>query len=530
MASRRDHLGNPADLQSACGSFALEMRDITKVYPNGTVANAHVHFACQKGEIHALLGENGAGKTTLMNILYGLEQPSSGEIWIEGKKAQTLSPAKALELGIGMVHQHFLLDPALTVTENVVLGREPGSGFFLDRTRARSAVQEIVGRIGFSVDVDTLVDDLEIGQKQRVEIIKALYADARILILDEPTAILSASESASFFEQLHALRKAGYTIILITHKLHEVKQICDRATILKNGKSVATVSVPRTSISEMKTLMGLEGVNGGVELDTADLDQEEEVALRQTSKANPAGNSSIGSSPTASIPVADNSATNGTVVLSSPFFSVRAGEIVGIRCFEGGHDASWLDQIIGLAPSRLAFQIDNQPIPTGVDAVHTLRKRGVRYIPADRLHEGVAQEESVLDNLIANDAVRTGAVLAQELVNRFEIKIDSLQQRVRHLSGGNIQKLVAAREMGGAVKLLLLDQPTRGLDAQAAMRIHTEIRRLAREGTAVLLRTTDAFELNLLADRIIQEGEFTPEGIVETEVVEAEIDKGDAHE
>lgn len=473
-------------------SVLLEMKNITKVYPNGVVANQGIDFLAKKGEIHALMGENGAGKSTLMKILFGIEQPDIGEIFLEGKEVAINSPLEAIELGIGMVHQHFMLVDNLTVMENIILGMEPKKGIFIDEEKARKQVQEVSDKYNFNLNPDDKIMHLNVSQKQKVEILKVLIRGANILIMDEPTAVLTPQETQELFVQLLELKKAGHTIIFISHKLKEITQICDRITIMRAGKGVGAYNVSDVDIDKISSLM-------------IGRDFVKDI---QKSKAIPKETV---------LDVSDLSIFDeeGLEVVKGISLKVREGEIVGIAAVEGNGQRELIDAITGLGLyASGVIKIDGNP-ETGHHAPFERRNQGLVHIPEDRFTYGVMSDSSVYDNLIANrydqKDFNKGVFLnsdklnklVDELIVEYEIKTNSSKAPVKMLSGGNIQKVVVAREMSFPMKLLIADQPTRGIDVGTADFIHRRIIELRDEGKAVLLSSADINEVLELSDSLI---------------------------
>lgn len=473
-------------------SIFLEMRDIVKVYSNGVLANDKVNLKCSKGEIHALMGENGAGKSTLMKILFGAEQMTSGEIIFKGKKTTIKNPLDAIEKGIGMVHQHFMLDENLSVTENIVLGIEPKKGLGIDYKKARQMVLDVAEKYNFSIDPDKLIMDLDVGKKQKVEILKALIRGAEILILDEPTAVLTPQETEELFSQLKILRDSGHTIIFISHKLKEISEICSKATVMRNGKYIGTHDLEEVSIKELSKMM-------------VGRDVVREIIKKES---NPQGVVLC----VKNLKVVNDELKN---VVKNISFNVKAGEIIGIAGVEGNGQRELIDCITGLRSeyegtiSILGKQYKKK------NTVKYIRDQGLFHIPEDRLTYGAMAEGSIEDNLIASVYYKKEYnncflmnykkihKLSDQLIKKFQIKTDSKYTEIRMLSGGNIQKVVAAREMSGDVNLLVADQPTRGIDIGTASFMHDQIVQMRDEGKAVLLVSADINEVLELSDSLI---------------------------
>ncbi len=472
-------------------SALLELKGICKVYENGIYANRGVNFSVDAGEIHALVGENGAGKSTLMKIIYGMERPDMGEIHVNGKKVRFSSPQDAMAMSIGMVHQHFMLVESLSITENVALGFEPSRLGFIHKAEARRKVQEIMKLFDLEMDPDTRVSDLSVGHKQKVEIIKALYRGAKILILDEPTAVLTPQETTELFAKLRQLRDSGYTVIFISHKLREVMELCDRVSVMRRGEMVACVHVADVTQSQLSAMMV--GANYSEKLDKR-LSQPGEVRLR----------------------ISDAVCLDrfGKRVVDGVSLTVRAGEILGVAGVEGNGQNELVEMVFGLRrPASGHIEALERDI-SGL-SVRALRRMGVAYIPADRMTLGLAKTMSIEDNIIATrlddhslyragllSARRTHA-LSQALVKEFTVKCSSPQTEVEMLSGGNMQKVVAAREFAPGVRLFIVEQPSRGIDVGAARFLHEKLLEMRDAGCAILLVSADLDELLKLSDSAV---------------------------
>ena len=466
------------------------MRGITKRYP-GIVANDAINLDVKRGEIHALLGENGAGKTTLMNVLYGLARPNEGQIFLDGEAVNIASPADAIKRGISMVHQHFMLIPVLSVAENVVLGAETmGAGPFLDRREANKRIAALAARFGFALDPEAKVGSLSVGQQQRVEILKALYRDARILVLDEPTAVLTPQETDEIFALLRKLADDGRSIIFISHKLYEVLAIADRITVIRRGRVIGECTPAGTTEAELAELM----VGREVEL-TVDRGESRPAAPILKVEA---------------LRVADDRRHE---IVPGVTFEIRAGEILGIAGVAGNGQDELVEALIGLRrPSAGKVTLDGRNV-TGVSP-RAMNQAGVAYVPGDRHRFGLILGFPVYDNLILTSYHRPPfsrgvlrndkAVLASAEVQaeRFDIRLTSTTAATSTLSGGNQQKVVVAREFDRPLKLLILDQPTRGLDVGSIEFIHRQIIAKRDSGTAVLLVSAELDEVMELSDRI----------------------------
>jgi ABC-type uncharacterized transport system ATPase subunit len=467
----------------------LELRAITKRFGSLT-ANDAVDLVVEPGEIHALLGENGAGKSTLMNVLYGLYQPDAGEILVDDTPVTFKGPGDAMAAGIGMVHQHFMLIPVFTVTENVMLGHEQINQLgFLSRRRARRQVIDISKRYGLDVPPDTLVADLPVGVQQRVEILKALSRDAKLLVLDEPTAVLTPQETQELITVMRALRDGGTSIVFISHKLHEVREIADKITVIRRGRVVGTAE-PDTSANELASLMVGRPVQLTVDKGAA-TPGDVVLDVRELSVIDP----------------------NGVVLVDDVSFSVRAGEIYAIAGVQGNGQTEVTEALVGLTiPNGGTISIAGQQVTTlTTDEVLDL---GVGYVPEDRLHDGLVGSFTVAENLVLDvhdkrpfaahgslnlgEIAKNGATRVQE----FDVRPPVPQAAASTLSGGNQQKVVLARELSRPLKLLIVAQPTRGLDVGSMEFVHRRIVRERDAGTAVVLISTELDEVLGLADRI----------------------------
>jgi ABC-type uncharacterized transport system ATPase subunit len=472
-------------------STVLEMRGVTKQFP-GVLANDHVDFDLRKGEVHALLGENGAGKSTLMNILYGLYSADEGEIRMNGK-AVTFSSAKdAIDRGIGMVHQHFMLIPVMTVAENIVLEVEPRkAGVLLDYDKAVERVQEISTRFGLAVNPRARVENISVGQQQRVEILKALYRDAEILILDEPTAVLTPQEAGELFAIIKSLQADGTSIIFISHKLNEVLEIADRITVLRRGKRIDTV--PREGATEE----GLARMMVG-----------REVLLRVDKRPSEPGDKLL---ELREVSVNDD---RGLPAVREVSFDVHAGEIVGLAGVEGNGQSELIEAITGLRAAD-----SGEIVVGGRRITHpTARKMlnaGVGHIPEDRQRRGLVLEFSIAENIALHDynrppASKWGWLFPRRLIQRaaslireFDVRGGGPRTVGGSLSGGNQQKVVAAREIARDPSVLVAAQPTRGLDVGAIEYLHRRLVEERDEGRAILLVSLELDEILSLSDRIL---------------------------
>jgi simple sugar transport system ATP-binding protein len=482
----------------------LEMRGITKRFP-GIVANDSVDFDLRPGEVHALLGENGAGKSTLMNILYGLYTPDEGEILIRGKPVVMHSPRDAIDQGIGMVHQHFMLIPVMTVAENVVLAEEPTeAGILLDSREAERRVRELAQRFNFSIDPHAKIQNISVAQQQRVEILKALYRKADILILDEPTAVLTPQEANELFEILQGLIDEGLSVIFISHKLDEVLQISDRITTLRRGKMIETI--PREGATEASLARMMVG---------------REVLLRVDKKPAQPGDSMLR---VESLSVLDDRELPAVRDVS---FQVRAGEIVGIAGVDGNGQTELIDALTGLRKAQSGKVFVGEDDCTGQSARGFLDE-GLGHIPEDRQRRGLVLEFSLAENLglyayREQPCSRWGWLSPGRLVDRargllknYDVRGGGPQTRAAALSGGNQQKVVLAREVERDPRVLIAAQPTRGLDVGAIEFVHRRLIEERDEGRAILLISFELEEVLSLSDRILViyegriVGEFPP--------------------
>jgi simple sugar transport system ATP-binding protein len=465
------------------------VRGITKRFP-GVVANRDVSFTLQPGEVHCLLGENGAGKSTLMNTVFGLYQPDAGELLVNGEVVRFRSSADAIAKGIGMVHQHFQLVPVFTVVENVVLGNEPRKGLRLDLGRARQRIRDLAQQFGLDVDPDALVGDLSVGEQQRVELVKALYREADILILDEPTAVLTPGEVDEFFDVVRALVDQGKSIVFITHKLREVLAVADRITVLRGGEVVGSADPATATAQSLATLMVGRDVNLSIEKTPG---SPGPPVLRVSR-----------------LSVADD---RGSTAIDDIDLEVRAGEIFGVAGVEGNGQRELVEAITGMRP-KLAGTVTIDGHDATSASPRDVLAMGVGHVPEDRAKHGLVGPFSISDNLVLNRykqrpfarrGLRNDAAIAseaEELVRQFDVRAPNASVAAATLSGGNQQKVVIARELAGHPKLLVVAQPTRGLDVGSIEFIHRQIVALRDEGAAVLLVSAELDEVLTLADRI----------------------------
>ena len=470
---------------------AVRMTGIVKRFP-GVVANDGVDVDIRAGEVHALLGENGAGKSTLSNILTGLYRPDEGTVEINGQTMQFSSPRDALDAGIGMVHQHFRLVSTFTVAENVVLG-EPDSPFLMDQSRVAQQVEELSNRYGLAVDPSARIWQLSVGEQQRVEIIKVLYRGAKVLILDEPTAVLTPIEADALFRTLRAMVAEGRTVIFISHKLDEVMKVSDRVTVLRGGKTVGTVETANTNTRELASLM----VGRSVE-------------FNRVSRSNPADRSTTVLS-LDGVSVRDD---RGREALHDISLTVGRGEILGVAGVAGNGQRELAEVISGMrAHSSGRIDVAGERVQSG--RARSAIAKGIAHIPEDRLHTGLASSHSVEDNLALKNyrssslskfrVLRRKAIRAQaaDLVQNYDVKTPDTVTPVRLLSGGNVQKVLLAREFSSLPKVLIAASPTRGLDVGAIETVRARLVEAAERGVGILLISEDLDEIMSLADRIV---------------------------
>jgi general nucleoside transport system ATP-binding protein len=468
----------------------LELRGITKRFP-GVLANDHISLTLEKGEIHALLGENGAGKTTLMNILYGLYTQDEGEIFVKGKKIDVHSPSDAIHAGVGMVHQHFMLIPVFTVTENVMLGDEyikPGG--VLNQQKAAKKIRKISDTYKMDVDPDAYVRDLPVGTQQRVEIIKLLFREADILIMDEPTAVLTPQEVDELFKIMQTLIKQGKSIIFITHKLREVIECSDRITVIRGGKVIGTTTPKQASMNQLAAMM-----------------VGREVDLKVHKKKAIPGNAVL------KVNNLKVFSTAGQMAVNDISFEVHSGEILGVAGVQGNGQTELVKALTGLMPvAGGEISIDGQDVTNS--SPRKITEIGTAHIPEDRQKDGLVLASPITENLILSTYYKKpfakGMTLQNqnifnnsiELVKKFDIRTPSSNTAVSSLSGGNQQKVIVAREFSRPIKLLIASQPTRGLDVGSIEYIHNRVIEKRDDGCAVLLVSTELDEIMQLSDRI----------------------------
>lgn len=482
----------------------LEMRGINKFFPSSNViASNNVDFSVVAGEVHALVGENGAGKTTLMNILYGLIPQDTGDVYINGELVKIGHPDDAIRNGIGMVHQHFKLVPSFTIAENIMLGIEPSQLGFINREQEAEAVRKLADEFGLPVDPNLRVGDLSVGMQQRVEILKSLQRDAKILILDEPTAVLTPQEVREFYIIIRRLAQEGRSVILITHKLNEVIEVADRLTVMQRGKVVGVDEVSNVTIAQIANMMVGREVILTVPKDEAKVG---ETVLQVNN-----------------LLVADSAGLPAVVGVS---FDVRAGEILGIAGVSGNGQTELIEAISGMR------EIDNGSVTLFADeitsmTVHDRRSAGMAHIPEDRMTTGLNLttniDENVIVTLYAHEDYGNGRLLkfgkvrelAQTLIQRFNIASAKVGEDIKTLSGGNLQKIVVGRELEGNPKFIIANQPTRGVDVGSIEFIHQTLIDTRDAGTAILLVSVELDEILALSDRVAVMYEGRIMGILE---------------
>lgn len=470
-------------------TYELELKNITKRF-GPVVANHNVNLQVAPGEVHALVGENGAGKSTLMNILYGLLQPDEGEIFLRGQQLRLRSPLDAIEKGIGMVHQHFMLAPSMTVAENIAVGNPPKGKRIWRNADLASELQSLQDLFELSVPLESKVQDLSVGQMQRVEIMKSLYRGAKIIVLDEPTATLTPQETDELFQSIRKLKANGHTIIFISHRLKEIMEISDRITALRAGETVGTVNTSEVTPTEVARMMIGRDV---ATLEKAPLHTQGDALLVHQ------------------LCVAGDTKDRAVDGLS---FSLQQGEILGIAGVEGNGQTELAEALIGVRPIQsgrvelLGADITRRGVRQRMDA-------GLAHIPQDRMREGLALDRTILENLIVGthdvSPVSTHGVIhwnyaaqwSREAIQRYGIKTPNEQEKAGNLSGGNMQKIIVARELSRGPKVVLACQPTRGVDIGASEYIHQQLLHIRDAGGAVLLISADLDEILALSDRIL---------------------------
>jgi len=479
--------------------LALRLENVSKSF--GPVrALKDVSFELQEREIHGLLGENGAGKTTLMNVLYGLYRPDSGQIYIKGKETTIRSPKDAIANGIGMVHQHFLQVEVFTVTENIVLGTDLQNRPVVQLAQARQRIQEISERFGLDMDANAHIADLSMGARQRVEILKTLYRGAEILVLDEPTTNLTPQEVDSLFESLRKMVAEGMSVVFITHKLREALAVCDTVSVLRRGQRVLTQ--PRSELSEeliVKSMVGSDEMMRESLIFTGAGSEKQGAWLDEASLLQVAHLSAV--------------AKNGLQVLDDVSFSIRTGEILGLAGVAGNGQQELAEAVLGIIPTSAGeILLDGKSL--GGRTTRQVLELGVAYVPEDRLHDGFLPTATVAQNLILGSQYREPYCkkgflqwpviykTAERLIRKYAIQTRGPQDTAANLSGGNIQRMMLARAFSNTIKLLILHNPTSGLDISSVEGVYEQLLAYKKEGVAVLLISDDLDELMLMSDRI----------------------------
>jgi simple sugar transport system ATP-binding protein len=492
----------------------LELRNVSKQFPE-VLANDNINLDIRKGEIHAIIGENGAGKSTLMNILYGLHEPTTGEIFFNGEAIRLSSPLDAIELGIGMVHQHFMLVPSFTVAENIVLGTEPKKGkIFIDKEKVIESTRKLSETYGLIVDPKLKVESLSVGIQQRVEILKALYKGADVLILDEPTAVLTPQETEELFKTIKKLvTELGKTIIIITHKLQEVLSISDRVSVMRQGKMIGTLDTKAANEKILAEMM----VGREVLLDKIDKKHIEDRKHEQILKVE-------------RLRARDN---RGLIALRSIDLSLKPGEILGIAGIEGNGQSELIEVLTGLREKE-SGKIFINGVEVSNKSPRDIRKLGIAHVPEDRLAMGLSKDASISENILMGSQHKEPYAIkgihlnkskikekSRELIKEFDIRTPSEDVLVGNLSGGNMQKVIIAREFSFNTPILIISQPTRGVDIGAIEFIHSQIIEKRNQGCAILLISAELDEIFRLSDRIIT----IYEGIITGEFKEGEVSK-----
>ncbi|MBR0385680.1 MAG: ABC transporter ATP-binding protein [Erysipelotrichaceae bacterium] len=472
----------------------LTLEKVTKVYNTGTVANRDINIEIEKGEIHSIVGENGAGKSTLMKIIFGIEAPSSGTVEYKGQQVHFNGSMEAIKAGIGMVHQHFMLIPSFSIVDNIILGDEPVKGIFINRAEAIKRTQELSDKYNFDLNVTDLVSTLSVAKRQKVEILKTLFRNAELIILDEPTSVLTPQETQQLFEQLRGFTKQGHTIIFISHKLDEVKQISDRITVLRNGVSKGTYRNDELSMAQLTNLI----IDRDLE---NDMDEYKTYEDYGNAKALEVHNL-----------VMKHHSKN---ILDDISFAVKKGEIFGIAGVDGNGQVDLVKTIVGLEEVEHSGQVFINGVQVDDKTVKERRDMGMAYIPEDRMVDGISASLPIYDNMISTyydrDDIngkmfmKQGEIekISDELIDTFAVKTQSNATAVGSLSGGNVQKVVVAREYNAVPNLMIAEQPTHGIDIGSAELVHHKLIELRNRGAGVLLVSADLNEVIDVSDRII---------------------------
>ena len=472
----------------------LKLDNVTKVYPNGTVANRDINMEFEKGEIHSIVGENGAGKSTLMKVIFGIEKPSSGSVTYKGEETHFNSSMDAIKAGIGMVHQHFMLIPSFSIVDNIILGDEPKKGVFIDKKEAARRCQELSDKYDFELDVNAKVSTLSVAKRQKVEILKTLYRNAELIILDEPTSVLTPQETEKLFSQLRFFKEQGHTILFISHKLDEVKKISDKISVIRNGVSKGTYLNEELSMEQLTNLIIGRDLDSDMNAYKTKKDFHNEKALE----------------------IKDlYMERNGKPVLDHLSFAVKNGEIFGVAGVEGNGQLELVKCITGLEETTYTGDIVICGQRVNDQNIKGRRNLGMAYIPEDRMGDGIAGELSISDNLIStyydrediNGKVFMDSKAIKEMSNRlvenFAVKTKSINASVNSLSGGNIQKVVVAREYNTNSRFMIAEQPTHGIDIGSAEYVHHKLIEMRNAGAGILLVSADLNEVMDLSDRII---------------------------
>lgn len=471
----------------------MRLENITKVFSNGIVANKDITVDFKKGEIHSIVGENGAGKSTLMKILFGIEQPSAGRYFLRGEERCFHNSLEAIEAGIGMVHQHFMLIPSFTVAQSIILGMEPRKNkFFINQKAAIERTRALAEQYNFDIDVTCKISSLSVGTKQKVEILKTLYRNAEIIILDEPTSVLTPQETEKLFYELENLRQLGHTILFISHKLGEVKQISDRITIMRNGESCGTFQNTDISMEELTArIIGRNLISSFADKKQPWQQPERILTCEGLSLTH-----------------------KGQTILKNLSFAVKRGEIFGVAGVQGNGQDELICTLSGLK-EQTAGKITLNGTDISKHSIKKRRDQGLSYVPEDRMVDGTAADASLSDNIISTYYERpslNGKLFmrgkrinaeARRLISEYSIKAESPGQKIRSLSGGNIQKVIVAREQNTSPKCLLVEQPTHGIDIGSAEFIHLRLIEMRNKGVGILLVSADLDEMMSLSDRII---------------------------
>lgn len=471
----------------------LSMENITKVYSNGFAANKNVSLSVDEGEIHALVGENGAGKSTLMKVLFGVEKPEEGRILLRGQEIHIDSPTVAIKHGIGMVHQHFMLVPSLTVAENLVIGMEPTRRGFFSLEEAVRMTKEASEKYNFHVQPLTPVEDLSVGQKQKVEILKTLMRGAKVIILDEPTAVLAPQETKELFTELKGLKKEGYTVIFISHKLNEVTELCDRVTVMRQGRTIGMEEIKNVTERDISRMMVGRDVILKIDKDRPS-PKEPVLSVSHVMKYGHGGNKKV---------------------LDDVSFCVRRGEIIGIAGVEGNGQKEISEIITGMDKVFDGEVTVCGALDVKKASIRDIREAGVAHVSEDRMTFGIVGDGSIEENIISDryyqPAYQKGVLmdfkkihqLSEKLIKDFNVKCDGREQPIRMLSGGNMQKVVAAREFTSNSKLVIANQPTRGIDVGASEFIRKQLVALRDAGAGILLISADLNEVMEVSDSLI---------------------------